>query len=572
MTKKLNLLPAALAFVLSISTLPAYASDSDPTIESIADQLYWSVMELSPVNLHFYQSNVDNIPIDLTHPLGSFSEEQTEMSILIEELSSKLKQIPFLSLDSHDRQVYLAIQDFVTANKELLSLPDYASTLGPMSGLLSTMDTLMTEYYLLSETDILNYMDLLNDIPRFLDDLLSEINYQERLGYAPSAYAYDSALERKSDLTDGNDHPYLNAFISHSAECSLSEEEIQTYTKQISSILTDNVIPAYEAFFDVLEEKRESSDPSQGLIEFDQGKEYYAALVKSNTGTKMTPDELMSYLEQKVAADMGNMSRIYFLDPSAFDEVENITLSWETADEMLSVLTEKTLETFPAIKNTEYTLSYLPEALEVENNLAYYLSPPFDLLSRNIIRVNKSEVGDDPFVLWTTLSHEGFPGHLYQTQYFMQNICRYPVENLLGSLGTSEGWAFYVERLALDWAGIDSNTADIYWYNNTIGMGLTAIVDIGVNYKGWNADDIQAYLLDYLGEIDDEAAQDMFDTAANDPAVYLPYAVGYYKLTDLFNSIEQHYDSDKEMYTAFLNHSNLPFTLLETYLGSDGSV
>ncbi len=572
MTKNLKFLPAILSLAVSFSAIPAAASDSDSILESVTDRLYWGVMELSPVNLHFYQSNLENIPIGLEKPLGSFSEENTEMKALLADLSSQMQQISFTELDTHDRQVYLSIQNFIKTNEELLSLPDYASTLGPMSGLLSSIDTIVTEYYLLSETDICNYMDLLNDIPRFLDDLLEEISYQESIGYAPSSYAYESALEREDDLTNLEKHPYLNAFLSHAEECSLSDETLQSYTDQVSFILEHDVIPAYETFFDILEEKQETAKESQGLLEFEQGKEYYAALAKTNTGTNMTPEELKSYLEKKIASDMGNMSRIYFLNPSVSEQMDTLSLSYSTPEEMLSVLTEKCLETLPVIENTDYTLSYLPEELEVENNLAYYLTPPSDLLSRNIIRINKSEVGDDPFVLWTTLSHEGLPGHLYQTQYFLQNICRYPAENILGAIGTSEGWAFYVERLALDWAGVDSDVADFYWYNNTISMGLTAIVDIGVNYEGWNTDDLQTYLLDYFGEVDEETAQELFDTAANDPAVYLPYAVGYYKLTDLFDSIDQNYSSDKDMYTAFLNHSNLPFTLLETYLGSDGSV
>jgi len=573
MTRKTKFISAALAFAVSFSSLPALASDPDhTTMEDVANRLYWGIMELSPANLHFYQSTTDNLPITLDQPLGSFSEEQEELHTLLDELSAELKKIDFFALDTHDRQVYLSMQDFIAADQTLLSLPDYASTLGPMGGLLSTVDTIMTEYYLLSETDVLNYLDLISDIPRFLDDLILEISYQESIGYAPSSYAYASALEHEEVLTTIENHPYLNAFLSNIEECSLADEKVSAYADQLTVLLTDTVIPAYTAFFDVLEEKSADASESRGLCEFEQGKEYYSALASANTGTDMTPEEMMKYLEQKIASDMGNMSRLYFMNPSAFDDIESMTLSWSSPEDMLQVLSEKSLEYFPLIDNTEYILSYLPEALEVENNLAYYMTPPSDLPSRNVIRVNGSEVADDPLVLWTTLSHEGFPGHLYQSQYFMQNICRYPVEHMLGSLGTSEGWAFYVERLALDWAGIDSDIADIYWYNNTISMGLTAIIDIGVNYEGWTVSDLQSYLVNYFGELEPESVQELFDTAANDPGIYLPYAVGYYQITDLFNNIDQNYSSDKEMYTAFLNYSNLPFTLLTAYLGSDGSI
>ena len=37
----------------------------------------------------------------------------------------------------------------------------------------------ITEYYLLSEQDIINYLDVLKDIPRFLNDVVKEIEHQE---------------------------------------------------------------------------------------------------------------------------------------------------------------------------------------------------------------------------------------------------------------------------------------------------------------------------------------------------------------------------------------------------------
>ena len=46
--------------------------------------------------------------------------------------------------------------------------------------------------------------------------------------------------------------------------------------------------------------------------------------------------------------------------------------------------------------------------------------------------------------LFTTLAHEGFPGHLYQTVSFAENNPS-NIRYLVTSSGYVEGWATYVE-------------------------------------------------------------------------------------------------------------------------------
>ena len=58
----------------------------------------------------------------------------------------------------------------------------------------------------------------------------------------------------------------------------------------------------------------------------------------------------------------------------------------------------------------------------------------------------------------------------------MQNSFEYNIETLIGSLGTSEGWAYYVEKLSLEWAGLDEATADAYFTNMILGMAALSAV------------------------------------------------------------------------------------------------
>ena len=51
---------------------------------------------------------------------------------------------------------------------------------------------------------------------------------------------------------------------------------------------------------------------------------------------------------------------------------------------------------------------------------AFYLTPPVDTRTPNVIYINDSG-RTSSLELFGTLAHEGFPGHLYQTVSFAEN-------------------------------------------------------------------------------------------------------------------------------------------------------
>lgn len=569
-------------FLLSTALIPSLAltttvkvyaaSNTEDAFDNAANTFFWDIMDSSPINLHYSFSFPQDYEPSDKPPLGSFSETFTETAEILNRAKENLSTVEYNSLTAKQKQVYQLMKHYIDINLEYCTLPDYTSTLGPMSGILSTLNTTITEYYLLSEQDIINYLDVLRDIPRFLNDVVKEIEHQESIGYMPSLYAFEQALENKDAMTTLENHPYLEAFESNVSETGLSDDVVNDYTKQVETVLNNEVLPAFSSFYETLESKKASASQSKGLAFYDHGQEYYELLVRDNTGTDMTPLELKDYLTDKLTQGLMNLSQSYSHNPNLLNDLDSLTAPQTDADAILQTLNQKAAECMPDIGDTTYTLSYLPEALQVPNNLAYYLSSPLDNESRNIIRINPSEVGDDSMVLWTTMAHEGYPGHLYQHQYFMQNSFEYNIETLIDSLGTSEGWAYYVEKLSLEWAGLDEATADAYFTNMILGMAALSVVDIGVNYEGWGIEETSNFLTTYYGELDKNTCQNFIDTCANDPGVYLPYSVGYYKTEDLFEQMADGYSSDKNMYAAYLKMGSMPFTLLEKYLIPDNSI
>ncbi len=71
--------------------------------------------------------------------------------------------------------------------------------------------------------------------------------------------------------------------------------------------------------------------------------------------------------------------------------------------------------------------------------------------------------------LYTTLAHEGYPGHLYQT-ILSGSTTLGSVRNLLNFGGYIEGWATYVEMYAYGLSDTDPNLAELYRLNRSLTL------------------------------------------------------------------------------------------------------
>lgn len=96
-----------------------------------------------------------------------------------------------------------------------------------------------------------------------------------------------------------------------------------------------------------------------------------------------------------------------------------------------------------------YNIKYVSKALEDYTSPAMYFIPQLDNLDVNSIYINSS--GTSASELYPTLAHEGYPGHMYQTQYFAATNPDW-IRYILAPGGYVEGWASYVEVLSYNYA------------------------------------------------------------------------------------------------------------------------
>ena len=330
------------------------------------------------------------------------------------------------------------------------------------------------------------------------------------------------------------------------------------------------IFPAYRSLAEGLENLKGSGKNAQGLANWEGGKEYYEYLLKSNVGDYRSVNEILEDLFRQLQADYGRVQDLLAENPQIISQASHLPDSDLSPEQMLEYLQHIITDDFPDLSVKEYEVKYVPESMEDFSSPAFYLTPPVDTLSPNTIYINSSSQVSQT-ELFTTLAHEGFPGHLYQTVYFSSQD-HHPVRELLSCSGYTEGWATYVESLAYGYASplldIDAETMELLCLNRSISLCLYSILDMGIHCQGWNSDTVSDTLASF-GITNQETGREIFQYIIENPANYLKYYLGYLNFISLRNevqSLEGNSFQLKDFHENLLKIGPGPFPVVKKYL------
>ena len=240
-------------------------------------------------------------------------------------------------------------------------------------------------------------------------------------------------------------------------------------------------------------------------------------------------------------------------------------LPYQTPEEMLEHLKTQIQTSFPAAPSAHYTVKNVNEKLQEFLSPAFYLTAPMDQFTENCIYINPGNNYNE-IELFTTLAHEGYPGHLYQTIYsYSKNLS--PIRYLLYHGGYTEGWATYVEMLSYQYAGLDPLISRALMLNQDATLSLYATVDMSVHYDGWTLADTADFLGKY-GITETSVISKIYQAVIENPANYLKYYIGYLEFLELKEQAKTYYANDYSeltFHTAVLNMGSAPFYILEKY-------
>lgn len=547
------------------------ALEEQEAFDAFLTQIFLDILSTqNSVTLHFMMQHPEEYGLTQEFTFGDIEMDAQEYASQCEAYQEEMEKFSYELLTqsqkiNYDRLAY----EFRLAISAADLTRCYSSLFSQNGNVISNSSTYYTEYAICEEKDAEDFLKFLEMYPELLGKVLLQAEKDQEEGLLPTKSMLETTLETVEGMLSTSEHPFVAAYSENLWELEgLSEESHDAYVERAQTIVNETVVPALQDFAEEIRTaiSQEQYASPQGMCFKDGGKEYYTYMAQSALGSEMTVEEMLAYLQEKAKSMVQSYMMMLMFDSDVIDRYEQASYPMSDPEAILNQLKEKIKDSFPAIGETNFTVSYLPEVLENDGVMAYYLMPQIDNFSRKIIRVNASAVGEDTITLYSTLAHEGYPGHLYQNEYFCSTEGYHEINALFTYLGYAEGWASVVGAMAYDWCCDDKNVASCYRFDTEFSMLLAAWADIGVNYYGWDTDDVYEMLSEnYIDSY--EAAELFYEMSVSDPCVYLPYTLGYYLTEDTIEELKDSGMSEMEALEAFLNVGPCTFEVLHKHLG-----
>lgn len=557
-----------LAAVLSIiyAAILSPAGKSTGSFSEFCTTLFREEMKSNTMNLHFTlkdpkAAGIDSYEITLGNLSGDSPHNQARQ---LKKLSEELKKYSHRSLKGKDRLTCRLLSDYISRQQNLAAYPYYDEPLTPSGGVTSQLPVLLAEYTFRNTRDIKDYLGLLSQMDTYFLGILDYEQKKADAGLFMSDEACLKVIEGCEVFTEHPDDNFLIDTFSNrlNAMDGLTDTQKNAYLKQHSKVLSDHVIPAYRQMIKGLTMLLGRGHNNWGLCNFPEGKAYYEAVVSADTGCDDSVEDLFSQIAKARREDLTFCQNLLEKNPKLASQSPKPDAALKEENAMLSRLQKEILTDFPAPPQTEVEICHVDPALSEYLAPAFYITAPIDDISHNRIYINDAK-NDTDIYYFTTLAHEGYPGHLYQT------ICTSSygapeVRSLLNYPGYTEGWATYTEMQAFYYAGLDPDLASLLQHNQAATLSLYATADIGIHYFGWEKEKIAAFWSEY-GVDDTATVKRITDLILEEPGNYLKYYVGYLKFRQMREqlALENKSFSVSAFHEAILRTGPSPFSVLE---------
>jgi uncharacterized protein (DUF885 family) len=488
---------------------------------------------------------------------GMTAEEIEQDKEEFEGWVKKLDAIDRSCLTEDQKLTYDVLDEYFEVSAGIFDNVYLYEPFSPMRGLQANIATNFTDYRFDDKEDVERYIELIGQIPDYFAEYLDFEREKSEKGYFMSDAVCDKVISQCQDfVADKENHFMVTTFNDNiDALDFLTDEEKAEYKEANKQAVENSLLPAFENVAEVLSGLKGTGTNDGGICNYDGGKEYYEYLLKNFAGTAKSPEEVIDMLDTELQKLMVSLYQYYLGNQAAYEyfaaNYDSIFAETDqmTASEMVDKMMETASEHYPDAGTINYKAEALDKNLEtiMDDVLAYYMAPAIDDPDNNLIRVNGLHTDG----MWTTLAHEGYPGHMLQNAYYMSTDPE-PVRTLMNFLGYKEGWAMYACYDSLYYYEYEEpeygdTIAALYQLNDEMSYLMMGRVDLGINYEGWTLQDTADYLT--KNGMDGSAAQELYTTMVGDPAVYQSYSTGYYEMKELRDYAEEKMGDDFDLKT-----------------------
>lgn len=565
-------------FIIGITAgyFSAHGITENGKFEAFTQEVFRNEVSGSSLTLHYSLAHPEKQGIRRkAASLGTIPTDMQNTYKVCQQYEDKLKAFRYSHLSTENQMTLDSMLLYYHTEKSLGDNYLLQEPLGPSLGIQAQLPVLLAEYAFYEDRDISDYLNLLTTIRPYFQSIIKFEQKKSESGFFMSDATLDRILAQCSAFIRNPDENYmLDIFrqkIADYGKLSNSEQQALFLTHQ--KLMKTEVIPAYQELMTDLEALRGTGKNSRGLSYFKGGKAYYIYLLQSQTGTYVPVKQIEKRLSRQLSEEINSVGTMLRQNPELLTALnKGISFTKMEPEQMLDYLQKKIISDFPALEDVSFELKTVHDSMKDYLSPAFYLTPPMDTGTPNVIYINPS-ANYQGLELFTTLAHEGFPGHLYQTVSFeRQNPSG--IRNLLDTSGFAEGWATYVEPFAYEYAAdyiLDSSASDLArlaWLNRSINLCMYSLLDIEIHYNGWSQAESASFLKAF-GIEDSTVISEIYQYILETPGNYLKYYWGYLSLLDLRTAEQKRLGQDfdmKDFHRRVLKIGGVQFPVLEKYI------
>ena len=568
--KKIFLILPCCLLVILISFLSGnafwsslHAESSDRQFRTFTRSLFQTEVSANTISLHYTLRSPSDYGIaDIPATYGNLSSDPIAAKASVRNVLSSLQEFDPGTLSSENALTFKILDTYLKNASTGTDYLLYQEPLGSVSGIHTQLPVLLSEYSFYDTQDVETYLALLKETPSYFDSVIRFEQKKAASGLFMQDYQADSVLYTCQSFIDmGKENYLVSTFNERIASLDLlPENKKDSFQKENMKLVTEEIYPAYQNLITAIKSLKGKGMNEQGLSHFPYGKKYYEYLVRQTTGCNESISRLRLMTRAQILEDLSAMQKILFPADAALTQAS--VLEQTSPDSMLDDLRSKITDTFPKIPDVDFQVKYVPESMQDYLSPAFYMIPAIDNLTENVIYINNGQTTSG-LNLYTTLAHEGYPGHLYQTVYFSASEPD-PIRSILDFGGYVEGWATYAEMMSYYLAPLPKTEASLLQKNSSVILGLYALADMGIHYDGWSVTDTVRFFSDY-GINDPNAVQSVYKLIIGSPANYLKYYIGYLKFYELKKEMADalgNQFSQKEFHRAVLDVGPAPFEIV----------
>lgn len=554
--------------------------DIQEAFSYFCNQAFLHEISFDSISLHYTLAYPEKFGLDNIKP--SFGEAETEYreAISAENYLYLLSKFPYKSLTKQQKMTYHVFKESLEDSIAMADYQLYAEPLSKTIGIQAQLPILLSEYTFYREQDVEDYLTLLTHLPAYFEQLAAFERQKAEAGlfmHKENALAIlnqcdeITSMEKKKEKKNFLITSFQERLQELSKITMISDKQSKKWIEKNKQILKEYFYPSYQYLSYTFKDLLKSNENTCGLSYFPEGKEYYKKLVHHNTGSNRSMEELKKLINDRILLCASKISNVIdrsenSIVENAIEEADHYSLPFSDAGNTISYLRTRIAGDFPMASQIAYNIFSVPESLTEYLSPAFYLTPPIDYNTENCIYINEPQIRDD-LSFFTTLAHEGYPGHLYQNAMFqatnpdmLRMILSYP--------GYSEGWASYAEMYSYRLSGL-SDSAIILQENNAIlTLCMYAMADIHIHYDGYTEGELKNYLKGF-GITNEEGIHNIYLQILAEPANYLKYTIGCLEFFSLKEETKERLQDSFDLtsfHEAVLTAGPCSFSLLKNWI------